>query len=59
MLSPLLGDGKYCGEVTPAELETTGNRFYIKAAGNGNHFRFKLTYRCDLCIMQFLKLINN
>ncbi|XP_071569184.1 cubilin isoform X2 [Temnothorax nylanderi] len=45
MLSPLLGNGKYCGEVIPAELETTGNRFYVKATGSGNHFRFKLTYR--------------
>ncbi|TGZ53188.1 Cubilin [Temnothorax longispinosus] len=45
MLSPLLGNGKYCGEVIPAELETTGNRFYVKATGTGNHFRFRLTYR--------------
>lgn len=45
MFSPLLGNGKYCGEVIPAELETTGNRFYIKATGTGQHFRFKLTYR--------------
>ncbi|XP_011637168.1 cubilin-like [Pogonomyrmex barbatus] len=45
MLSPLLGNGKYCGEVIPPELETTGNRFYIKATGAGHHFRFRLTYR--------------
>lgn len=45
MLSPLLGNGKYCGEITPPELETTGNRFYIKATGRGYNFRFKLTYR--------------
>ncbi|XP_039305004.1 cubilin isoform X2 [Solenopsis invicta] len=43
--SPLLGAGKYCGEVLPAELETTGNRLYIKAAGSGFGFHFKLTYR--------------
>ncbi|KAL0113327.1 hypothetical protein PUN28_012468 [Cardiocondyla obscurior] len=45
MLSPLLGNGKYCGEVPPAELETTGNRFYVKATGSGHNFRFKLSYR--------------
>ncbi|XP_012062648.1 PREDICTED: cubilin [Atta cephalotes] len=45
MLSPLLGTGKYCGTVLPAELETTGNRFYIKATGVGLNFGFKLTYR--------------
>nr|XP_012218853.1 PREDICTED: cubilin-like [Linepithema humile] len=44
-LSPLLGNGKYCGNVTPSELETTGNRVYVKATGNGLNFRFKLTYR--------------
>ena len=45
MLSPLLGTGKYCGTVLPAELETTGNHFYVKATGVGRNFSFKLTYR--------------
>ncbi|KAH0948163.1 hypothetical protein HN011_006977 [Eciton burchellii] len=45
MLSPLLGNGKYCGSVLPPELETTGNHLYVKATGNGPLLNFKLTYR--------------
>lgn len=45
MLSPLLGNGKYCGNIVPPELETTGNRLYIKIAAMGYQYRFKLTYR--------------
>ncbi|XP_050461753.1 cubilin-like [Cataglyphis hispanica] len=45
MLSPLLGNGKYCGNVAPPELETTGNRLYVKVTGTGYQYRFKLTYR--------------
>ncbi|XP_029048305.2 cubilin isoform X2 [Osmia bicornis bicornis] len=43
--SPLLGVGKYCGEVAPAPLETTGNRLYVKVAGTKPNVNFKLTYR--------------
>ncbi|XP_029168402.1 cubilin-like [Nylanderia fulva] len=45
ILSPLLGNGKYCGSVVPPELETTGNRLYVKVAAMGYQYRFKLTYR--------------
>ncbi|EZA59389.1 Cubilin [Ooceraea biroi] len=45
MLSPLLGNGKYCGNVLPPELETTGNQLYVKATGNGPYLNFKLTYK--------------
>ncbi|RLU24405.1 hypothetical protein DMN91_002494 [Ooceraea biroi] len=47
MLSPLLGNGKYCGNVLPPELETTGNQLYVKATGNGPYLNFKLTYNCE------------
>ncbi|XP_012136673.2 cubilin [Megachile rotundata] len=43
--SPLLGAGKYCGEVTPAPLQTTGNRLYVKAVGTKRNMNFKLSYR--------------
>ncbi|KAK2582770.1 hypothetical protein KPH14_005035 [Odynerus spinipes] len=43
--SPLLGNGKYCGDVAPAPLETTGNKLYVKAAGVVGNLMFKLTYR--------------
>lgn len=45
MFSPLLGNGKYCGEELPAELETTGNRLFVRAVRNAPYLRFKLTYR--------------
>ncbi|EFN89302.1 Cubilin, partial [Harpegnathos saltator] len=45
MFSPLLGNGKYCGEVLPAELQTIGNLLFVRAVRNGPHLRFKLTYR--------------
>ncbi|KAG7199007.1 hypothetical protein KM043_013159 [Ampulex compressa] len=43
--SPLLGAGKFCGDVLPAPLRTTGNRLYVKAVGTRPNVRFKLTYR--------------
>ncbi|KOC70062.1 Cubilin [Habropoda laboriosa] len=43
--SPLLGAGKYCGNVIPAPLQTTGNRLYVKALGIRSNINFKLTYR--------------
>lgn len=45
MFSPLLGNGKYCGEVLPAELETTGNLLFVRAVRNGPVSRFKITYK--------------
>ncbi|CAK9795155.1 Cubn [Anthophora quadrimaculata] len=43
--SPLLGVGKYCGNVVPAPLQTIGNRLYVKALGIRSNINFKLTYR--------------
>lgn len=45
--SPLLGNGKYCGNSTESTeiLMTTGNKLYVKAVGSGSHLEFRLTYR--------------
>ncbi|XP_014475365.1 PREDICTED: cubilin [Dinoponera quadriceps] len=43
--APLLGNGKYCGEEPPAELETIGNRLFVRAVYHGSPMSFKLTYR--------------
>ncbi|XP_014605735.1 PREDICTED: cubilin-like [Polistes canadensis] len=44
--SPLLGDGKYCTEIssTSTQLETIGNKLYIRAVGVGTNLMFKLQY---------------
>ncbi|XP_044011009.1 cubilin [Aphidius gifuensis] len=45
--SPLLGNGKYCGNTTYSNnvLTTTGNKLYVKSVGGGSHVSFYLTYR--------------
>ena len=45
MDSPLLGNGKYCGQVLPAPLKTTGNRLYVKLSGVKHSIDIKLAYR--------------
>lgn len=56
MFSPLLGKGKYCGEVLPAALETTGHRLFVRTARNAPYFRLKLNYR--LLSNTFLRSAN-
>jgi hypothetical protein len=34
--SPILGKGKYCGEVLPPKLTTTSNNAYLKYTGVHN-----------------------
>ncbi|KAH0568173.1 hypothetical protein KQX54_019308 [Cotesia glomerata] len=43
--SPLLGDGKFCGNTVPETLMTTGNKLFVKTVGTGTHVSFKLEYR--------------
>lgn len=45
--SPLLGTGKYCGDVLPEPMQTTGNRLYVKLVGVNYkpNVNIKLTYR--------------
>ncbi|XP_057337332.1 cubilin-like isoform X2 [Microplitis mediator] len=43
--SPLLGDGKYCGNTLPETLMTTGNKLYVKTVGTGTHVNFALEWR--------------
>ncbi|XP_068906568.1 cubilin-like isoform X2 [Tenebrio molitor] len=43
--SPILGQGKYCGEVLPPKLTTTSNNAYLKYTGVHNVANFELRYR--------------
>ncbi|XP_076766726.1 cubilin [Xylocopa sonorina] len=43
--SPFLGAGKYCDNVIPAPLQTTGNRLYVKVRGIESNTSFQLSYR--------------
>ncbi|KAJ3659671.1 hypothetical protein Zmor_011346 [Zophobas morio] len=43
--SPILGDGKYCGDQLPSILKTTGNNAYIKYQGQSSAANFKMRYR--------------
>lgn len=42
--SPLLGNGKYCGESTPANLETTSNHLYVKFSSKSRVRGFIMKY---------------
>ncbi|XP_043479110.1 cubilin-like isoform X2 [Leptopilina heterotoma] len=43
--SPLLGEGKYCGDSLPSSLMTTTNKLYVKAVWLASSAKFKLSYR--------------
>lgn len=43
--SPVLGNGKYCGNAIPEPLQTTGNQLHVKITGVKYSTRFKITYR--------------
>ncbi|XP_046466404.1 cubilin [Neodiprion pinetum] len=43
--SPLLGNGKYCGQNIPGLLTTTGNQLYVYVVGTKSGTQFKLSYR--------------
>ncbi|XP_033326417.2 cubilin [Megalopta genalis] len=43
--SDLLGDGNYCGNIMPPDLESSGNRLYVKYASIRPRARLKISYR--------------
>ncbi|XP_077300380.1 cubilin homolog [Arctopsyche grandis] len=68
--SPILGDGKYCGNVIPSTpLQTTGNRLFVKYNSAFRYplpisfqsfFNFKLKYSEESIVCDYrLKLTNN